>query len=248
MIIRMTALAAAGLGLLAAACTQPDVATPQPEEETPVADQPANSMPDPFASAVNFECEGGGKVDVLFETGSPPSATVRIDGGMPMKLSIDETSTSGMIYKDANISIDLEGDGLQLTSGGTAKSCRFVSRSLPPPTVEGVVRDLTAADAGASVAMKVGEKLSISLSGVPTAGYLWAAEKPPAFVNVSDGPGGATSTAQFLPGFAGGNHWEVLIVEAVAPGQGELALVQKRPWEDSADSSDQRLKFKLTVE
>ena len=247
MIIRMAALAAAGLGLLAAACTQPDTARPKPEEETPVADRPANSSPDPFAGAINFECEGGGKVDMLFETGSPSSATVRIDGGMPSKLSIDETSTSGMIYKDADISIELEGDGLQLASGGTTKSCRFVSRPLPPPTVDEVVRNLTAADTGSAVAMTVGEKISISLSGVPTAGYLWAVEKPPAFVKVSDGPGGATSTAQFLPGFAGGNHWEVLVVEAVAPGEGELSLVQKRPWEDTADPSDQRLKFKLTV-
>jgi predicted secreted protein len=247
MIFRVTAVAAAGLGLLAAACNQPADAPPKPEEQTPVANQPASPMPDPFASGVNFECEGGGKVDVLFESGSPPSAMVRIDGGTPMKLPIDETAASGMIYKDANISINLEGDGLQLTSGGAKKACKFVSRSLPPPTVEGVVRDLKAEDAGASVEMKVGEKFSISLSGVPTAGYVWGADGPPAFVKVTDGPGGATTSAQFLPGYAGGNHWEVLIVEAVAPGEGELALVQKRPWEDKADPADQRLKFKLTV-
>lgn len=245
--ISVTAAVAAGLGLLAAACNPQAGAPAKTQEQTPVADRPSDPVPDAFANAVNFACEGGGKVDAVFEMGSAPSAMVRIDGGTPIKLAIDETATSGMSYKDANVSIDFQGDELLLDSGGTKKSCKFVSRELPPPKVEGVVRDLKADDAGKSIDMKVGEKVSISLSGVPTAGYLWAADTAPAFVKVSDGPGGATSSAQFLPGFAGGNHWEVLIVEATAPGEGELALVQKRPWEEKADPSDQRLKFKLTV-
>lgn len=210
-------------------------------------DQPARPAPDAFAAAANFECEGGGKVDVVFEGGSLPSALARIDGGEPLKLALDETATSGMVYKNANVGIAMETDRLQLTSGGATRACTFVARSLPAPTVEGVARNLTAEDAGAAVEVKVGEKISVSLSGVPTAGYMWAAETPPGFVKVSDGPGGATSTSQFLPGFAGGNHWEVLIIEAVAPGEGELTLVQKRPWEDRADPADQRFKFKLTA-
>ena len=109
------------------------------------------------------------------------------------------------------------------------------------------MRNLTEADAGASVEMKVGEKISVSLSGVPTAGYVWGADKPPAFVKVSEGPGGATSSAQFLPGFAGGNHWEVLVIEAIAPGEGEIALAQKRPWEEQAAPDDKRFKFQLKV-
>ena len=89
--------------------------------------------------------------------------------------------------------------------------------------------------------------MTVSLSGVPTAGYVWAADAPPAFVKVSEGPGGATSTSQFLPGFAGGNHWEVLIVEGVAAGEGEIALVQKRPWEEKSSPDDKRFKFRLKV-
>ena len=50
-----------------------------------------------------------------------------------------------------------------------------------------------------------------------------------------------------MTGFAGGNHWEVLVIDAVAAGESEIALVQKRPWEDKADPSDKRVTFKLTV-
>jgi len=213
-----------------------------------VAEQPAEpAAPDAFANAVNFECDGGGKLDVVFEGGGPSTALVRIDGGAAQKLAIDETATSGMVYKDAATTLNFEGSDAQLTAGGATRACKFVARAVPAPAVDGVVRNLTEADAGASVEMKVGEKISVSLSGVPTAGYVWGADKPPAFVKVSEGPGGATSTAQFLPGFAGGNHWEVLVVEAVAPGEAEIALVQKRPWEDQAAPDDKRFKFQLKV-
>ncbi len=74
-----------------------------------------------------------------------------------------------------------------------------------------------------------------SLVGVPTAGYVWGVTTPPAFIKATDGPGGATSTAQFTPGFAGGSHWEVVVIEAVAAGEGEITLAQRRPWEDKAE-------------
>jgi len=245
---KIAAAVGLGLGLLAAGCNQPGDAPPKPEEQTPVADKPADpAAPDPFVQAVNFECDGGVKVDVAFDYGAARGVLLRIDGGAPTTLAVDETATSGMVFKDAATKISFEGDSLQLTSGGATKACKFVARSLPPPVVAGVVRDLKTEDAGASVEMKVGEKISVSLSGVPTAGYVWAAEAPPAFIKVSDGPGGATSSAQSLPGFTGGNHWEVLVIEAVAPGEGEIALVQKRPWEDKSDPNDERLKFKLKV-
>ena len=240
-----TIAATAALGCLLAGC-QP--ASQPVKDSQPVADKPADpTAPDLFATAVNFECDGGGKLDVAFPGGSPPTALVRIDGGTPLSLSIDVTATSGMIYKDATTSLNMEGDRLTLSSGGSTKTCGFVARDLPAPAVEGVVRNLTSADAGASVEMKVGEKISVSLSGVPTAGYLWAADNPPAFVKVSDGPGGSTSTAQFLPGFAGGNHWEVLVIEAIAAGESEISLVQKRPWETQPEPDDKKFRFRLKV-
>jgi predicted secreted protein len=243
MLIR-TLAAAASIGLLAAGC-QPSATAP---EEKSVADQPAGpAAPDAFANAVNFDCDGGGKLDIVFEGGGPPIALIRLDGRPSQKLAIDETASSGMIYKDATTTMDFGGDRLQLTTGGATKTCTFVSRALPAPTVEGAVRNLSEADANAAVEMKVGEKMTVSLSGVPTAGYLWAVDAPPQFVKVSEGPGGATSTSQFLPGFAGGNHWEVLVIEGVAAGEGEITLVQKRPWEAKSSPDDQRFKFRLKV-
>jgi predicted secreted protein len=244
--MKLKALAAAaglGFGLAAAGCN------PTTAEDKPVADQPADpAAPDQFADALNFECEGAGKLDVILQDGTPPTALVRLAGGAAMTLPLDTTAPSGMVYKDATTTINLEGGDLQLTTGGATKPCRFVSRELPAPKVGGVVRDLTSADAGASVEMKVGEKMSVSLVGVPTAGYVWGAASPPAFVKITDGPGGSTTSAQRLPGFAGGNHWEVLVIEAVSPGEGEITLVQKRPWEDKPDPADQTFKFKLKVQ
>jgi len=239
--------AAAGLGLLASGCNQPPPAKPEENvAQQPQAPAPADAR---FDSAVNFECEGGGKLDVVFNSGSAgPTALMRLDGGEARELPVDQTAQSGMVFKDAAATLNFEGDTIQLTNGGATKACKFVSRSLPPPKADGVVRDIKVEDAGASVSIKVGEKISVSLSGVPTAGYVWAADKPPAFVKVTDGPGGATTTAQSLPGFTGGNHWAVLVIEALKPGEAEIALVQKRPWEDKADPSDERFKFKLKVE
>ncbi len=245
----IAAAAATGLGLLAAACNQPPAA-PSAEETKPVADtKPADpGAPDPFLYAANFECESGSKIDIVFESGAERTALYRIDGGAPKQIPPDPAAQSGMVFKDASATLSFEGDGLQMTSGGATKVCKFVSRSLPPPAVPGVVRDVKAQDAGASVTMKVGEKISVSLSGIPTAGYVWSADSPPAFVKASDGPGGATSSAQFLPGFAGGNHWQVTVIEAMAKGEAEIALVNKRPWEDKAAPDDERFKFKLKVE
>lgn len=241
--MKIRAIAAAGLGiglgLAAAACNQQQA----PEPAKPV--DPAVLAR--FENALNFDCEGGGKVDVVLGNSAQEPAFVRLDGGAPAQLALDETSQTGMAFTDKTTTIGFEGDGLSYTSGATMKSCKFVSRALPAPTVDGVVRNLTAEDAGASVEMKVGDKISVSLSGVPTAGYVWGADAPPAFVKVNDGPGGATTSAQMLPGFAGGNHWEVLVIEAVAPGEAEIALAQKRPWEDAAAPDDSRFKFKLKV-
>jgi predicted secreted protein len=240
--IRIVVLAAAGIGLAASACTRPNAPA---QQNNSVDVEPAN--PDhasPFDNAVNFECEGGGRVDMVFPH-TPETVIARIDGAEPVSLAMDEASTTGMAYKDESTTIIFEGDGITLSSSGLAKQCRFVSRPLPPPKAAGVVRNLSESDAGAVVEIKVGEKISVSLSGVPTAGYLWAAPSPPSFVRVADGPGGATTTAQFVPGFAGGNHWEVLVIEAVAAGDSEITLVQKRPWENAASVDDRTFKFRL---
>ncbi|HOY77411.1 MAG TPA: protease inhibitor I42 family protein, partial [Hyphomonadaceae bacterium] len=241
-IIRAIA-AVAGLGLFAAACSQPAAPT-APVEPTPqpVADKPAD---DAFAYAVNYECEGGGVVDVAFNGNG--GAVARLDGSAAETLPMNPDAQNGIEYKNATTTLKSDGSSVTWTSGATTKTCMIKTRDLPAPKVEGVIRALEEKDAGTSVEMKVGEKISVALVGIPTAGYVWGAASPPAFIKASDGPGGATSTAQFTPGFAGGNHWEVVVVEAVAAGEGEITLVQRRPWETTAEPDAKTFKFKLKV-
>lgn len=235
--------ASAGLGLLAAGCSQPAPPATPVEPAPPVADtKPAD---DAFAYAVNYECEGGGMVDVAF--GGNGGAVARLDGGAAETLPMNPDAQNGVEYKNATTTLKSDGSSVTWTSGATTKTCMIKTRELPAPKVEGVVRALEEKDAGTSVEMKVGEKISVALVGIPTAGYVWGAASPPAFIEATDGPGGATSTAQFTPGFAGGSHWEVVVVEAVAAGEGEITLAQRRPWETTAEPDAKTFKFKLKV-
>jgi inhibitor of cysteine peptidase len=131
---------------------------------------------------------------------------------------------------------------------GPAEEPAAAPAALPAPAATGVVRDVTLADAGATIAIKTGEKFSVSLSGVPTAGYVWMPEDLPSFLAKTDELGGPTTSAQQQPGFAGGNHWEVTVFEAKAAGEGELVMVQRRPWEDKAEPDNQRFSVKVKVE
>lgn len=225
----LAAAAVAGLGLVACAAQKT-------EEAKPVADAR-------FDYAANFTCEGGEKLDIVFNGND--SVLARVDGGATMTLPMDPGGTTGPTWKSETATLVLDGPGASWTMGAAAKPCTFESRSLPPPKVDGAVKTLGADDAGKSFTVKAGEKIAVALSGVPTAGYVWAASVPPAWVKASDGPGGPTSSAQFLPGFAGGNHWEVVIFEAIAAGEGEIALAQRRPWEPEAEPDAATFKFKL---
>ena len=117
------------------------------------------------------------------------------------------------------------------TSAQEAAREANVSQGLPAPTPEDVTLRLTAADAGRSIPVRVGQRFAVELVGVPTAGYLWAPASLPAFLTRAGEAGGPTSPSQLQPGFAGGNHWEVLMFVATAPGTGALTLEQRRPWE-----------------
>lgn len=234
--MRMTAIAAvAGLGL--AACVG-QAGNGGGGDAKPVADAR-------FDYAVNFTCEGGQKLDIVFNQGADGGVLARIDGAAAMTLAMDPNATTGPTWSGEAVKLVLDGPGASWTADGKTSPCTFESRSLPPPKVDGVTHALTIDDAGKAFEVKVGEKISVALSGVPTAGYVWGASSPPAWVKASDGPGGATTSAQFLPGFAGGNHWEVVIIEAVAVGEGEITLAQRRPWENEAEADATTFKFKL---
>lgn len=106
-----------------------------------------------------------------------------------------------------------------------------VSQGLPAPTPDEVKLRIGAAQDGGAVAVRVGERFAVELVGVPTAGYVWAPAVVPGFLTRAGEASGPTSPAQLQPGFAGGNHWEVLMFAATGPGTGELKLEQRRPWE-----------------
>ncbi|NWG52330.1 MAG: protease inhibitor I42 family protein [Hydrogenophilaceae bacterium] len=117
--------------------------------------------------------------------------------------------------------------------------------ALPAPTPSDVAVRIAAANAGATVAVAVGQRFAVELVGVPTAGYLWEVADRPDFIIVRGEAGGPTSRAQLQPGFAGGNHWEVTIFEATGPGVGTIRMVQRRPWEtDIAPVAE----FAVTIE
>jgi predicted secreted protein len=219
--------AAAVLALAACESKENDVAGP---EETEAA-QPAQD--ERFAYAAIYECEGGRELQVVLGQGE---ALVRIGAGEALTLTMPADATEPKWTDGAHTFTDMGGQATWQEGASEPVVCNGASRPLPPPAAAGVVRNLTSADA---------EKFSISLSDVPTAGYAWSPLNPPAFLTKTEELGGATTTAQFLPGYAGGNHWIVLVFEATATGEGELELVQKRPWEDTPSPDDNR--FKVTV-
>jgi predicted secreted protein len=118
------------------------------------------------------------------------------------------------------------------------------NQATPAPTPEDVVVRITAAQAGQIVEVGVNQRFAIELVGVPTAGYVWTPAQLPAFVTRAGEASGNTSQAQSQPGFTGGNHWEVLLFTATAPGAGELVVEQRRPWESNEPASDV---FRVTI-
>jgi predicted secreted protein len=241
------ALALAACNHEAAPAKEPVVQkdTPSPAPTTPAAANPDDAR---FARALEYDCGAGGKLQVSLGYGNDRNAVARLNGGAVKTLPADTTVQDSMTFAASGTKLVMGFDAnATYMDGATKLTCKFVTRALPAPTAAGVTQTITASDAGKTVAFKKGEKIAVALVGVPTAGYVWASDSAPGFVTVSDGPGGPTSSAQMLPGFAGGNHWEVLIIEATGPGEGELVLAQRRPWEKKADKDATTFKVKLKV-
>jgi len=112
------------------------------------------------------------------------------------------------------------------------------------PTPDDVAVRITAEQAGQTINVGVNQRFAVELVGVPTAGYIWTPAQIPAFVTRAGEASGNTSAAQSQPGFTGGNHWEVLMFVATAPGTGELVIEQRRPWEGDEPASDS---FRVTI-
>ncbi|MDX2274852.1 MAG: protease inhibitor I42 family protein [Hyphomonadaceae bacterium] len=116
--------------------------------------------------------------------------------------------------------------------------------AVPAPTPSDIALRLGEAQNGQTVEVAVGQRFAVELVGVPTAGYVWAPAQTPAFLRLAGEATGNTSQAQSQPGFAGGNHWEVLIFAAEAPGTGELVIEQRRPWETNEPANQT---FRVTI-
>lgn len=112
------------------------------------------------------------------------------------------------------------------------------------PTPDDVEVRINAAQEGQSVDVAVNQRFAIELVGVPTAGYVWAPTQLPDFITRAGEASGPTIEAQNEPGYAGGNHWEVLLFAATGPGTGEIVLEQRRPWETDQPANDT---FRVTV-
>jgi inhibitor of cysteine peptidase len=97
-----------------------------------------------------------------------------------------------------------------------------VGRTFPPE-----VRFLTEADAGSTVTLRAGDRLSVHLAGNPTAGYAWEVAAVDARVLAPAGePGYQASSAAI--GSGGVFAFEF---EAAAAGHTALRLIYRRPWE-----------------
>jgi inhibitor of cysteine peptidase len=244
---RLTAIGAVFAALGLSACVERAETPPAPASDTASRAQsvtePAPTL-DPFDSAAILACGASGEVRLLME-GDPPTARVKMPDGtehaLPMLADSDPPT-----FTNGKLTLFMRGGDFGLAVGRAAEQqCEGVSRPLEAPTPPGVVRTVTEEDAGARIELKPGESFAVALVGVPTAGYLWDASKLPPFLAKTGETGGPTSTAQLLPGFAGGSHWEVLVFTANAAGEGDLVLAQRRPWEDQAEPDAKT--FSVTV-
>ena len=117
-------------------------------------------------------------------------------------------------------------------------------QGLPAPTPDDVAVRITAEQNGQTVEVGVNQRFAVELVGVPTAGYVWQPAQVPDFITRAGEASGNTIAEQSQPGYAGGNHWEVLMFSATAAGTGELVIEQRRPWESTEPASQT---FRVTI-
>ncbi len=99
---------------------------------------------------------------------------------------------------------------------------------------------ITGQDAGATVGLRVGELLEVTLAGNPTTGYMWdvASVDPNILRPVEQLEFQADSKAIGSPGKL------TLRFEAARPGKTSLKLIYHRPWEKNTEPIDT---FEVTI-
>lgn len=131
------------------------------------------------------------------------------------------------------------GDWPGLSSGDKAQAgLPPRGQSVPAPRPEGTKLTVTKSDQGVTFQVKVGDRIAVNLVGVPTAGYEWTAPKLPAVLEAKGKLSGPTLSDQLYPGYTGGNHWEVLVFDAVKTGTGKLKLQQASSFEPKEKPAD----------
>lgn len=131
------------------------------------------------------------------------------------------------------LALALLGAACAPTTTESEEATKMNQAPVAAPTPEDVAIRITAEQAGQTITVPVNQRFAVELVGVPTAGYVWAPATLPNFVTRAGEASGNTIAEQSQPGYAGGNHWEVLMFVATAPGTGELVLEQRRPWEEN---------------
>jgi len=101
--------------------------------------------------------------------------------------------------------------------------------------------NLTAADKGGQVDVKVGEQIVIKLDGNPSTGYTWEAKDldTSMFEQVGD-----TAFISSNPNLVGSGGTLTLTFKTLKAGTNTLTLVYHRPWETDVDPIDT---FAVTV-
>ena len=116
-----------------------------------------------------------------------------------------------------------------------------------PPVDAGVLvisEDLN----GKAIEVEVGQSFEISLESIPTAGYTWQISAQPAFLKMIGETWRNTIPEQAEPGFTGGNHYIVYIMEVTEAGTGTLKLVEGRPWElEAGETPEARFTLDITA-
>ncbi len=101
--------------------------------------------------------------------------------------------------------------------------------------------NLTAADKGGQVDVKVGGEIVIALDSNPSTGYTWEAKELDTTMFGQVGDPTFTSSS---PGLVGSGGTLTLTFKALKEGTATLTLVYHRPWETGVDPVDT---FAITV-
>ncbi len=115
--------AAAGARTSGDGCSQP-----APAAETAQAEEKPwryARQDDPFRYAVNYECDGGGKIDIVFDRGSAREALVRVDGAAPVTLPMNPSSQTGIEYKSASATLGTDGSDHPLDLGRASQGVQL---------------------------------------------------------------------------------------------------------------------------